>query len=185
MRTCNLTFDPPFGPREILYYRIGFWNHAFPSTLFPQISATTATQKMSGDGSEIKSTTYYQTPSSDHFAATLTLAFMQTIAIGARLAARKLSATNLWWDDDIIVLALGREDHLPLGAFETQCLCSQSITGPRLWAVHLLLDSTLSRYATLDGILRYMVAQAQKDGLLIFFKVSPNRLCRVTSRHCV
>lgn len=63
---------------------------------------------MSGGGSTIKSSMYYQTRVPDLYAATITLAIVQTIAVGARLAARKLSAANFWWDDYTIVLALVR-----------------------------------------------------------------------------
>lgn len=63
---------------------------------------------MSGDGSNIKSNSdaYYQTRVPDLYAATITLAILQTIAVVARFAARKISAANFWWDDYTIVVAL-------------------------------------------------------------------------------
>lgn len=65
---------------------------------------------MSGDGSNIKSNSdaYYQTRVPDLYAATITLAILQTIAVVARFAARKISAANFWWDDYTIVVALVR-----------------------------------------------------------------------------
>lgn len=54
------------------------------------------------------SNAYYQTRVPDLYAATISLAVLQTIAVVARLAARKISAANLWWDDYTILLALVR-----------------------------------------------------------------------------
>lgn len=65
---------------------------------------------MSGDGSNSSgnSDTYYQTRVPELYAATITLAVLQTIAVVARFAARRISAANFWWDDYTIVLALVR-----------------------------------------------------------------------------
>ncbi|KAF6227534.1 hypothetical protein HO173_012173 [Letharia columbiana] len=59
---------------------------------------------MSGDGSN--SNVYDQTRVPGLYAATITLAVLQTIAVVARFAARRISAATFWWDDYTIVLAL-------------------------------------------------------------------------------
>lgn len=63
---------------------------------------------MSGSGSKGNSDAYYQTRVPDLYAATITLAVLQTIAVVARFAARKISAAKFWWDDYTILLALVR-----------------------------------------------------------------------------
>ena len=74
---------------------------------------------MSGNGSN--SSAYYQTRVPDLYAATITLAVLQTIAVIARFAARRISAANFWWDDYTIVLALVRytTSTFPLTPLET------------------------------------------------------------------
>ncbi|KAI4108055.1 MAG: hypothetical protein LQ339_002327 [Xanthoria mediterranea] len=49
---------------------------------------------------------YHQSNVRDVYGGTISLIVLATIAVGARLAARRLSVANLWWDDWTIVLAL-------------------------------------------------------------------------------
>ncbi|CAO1604627.1 hypothetical protein XANCAGTX0491_008171 [Xanthoria calcicola] len=52
--------------------------------------------------------TYHQSNVSDIYGGTISLIVLAAIAVGARLAARRVSVANLWWDDWTIVLALVR-----------------------------------------------------------------------------
>ena len=45
---------------------------------------------------------------SEDYGATITLTVLATLAVAARLVARKLSVAKFWWDDLLIVLALVR-----------------------------------------------------------------------------
>ena len=110
-----------------------------------------------GSGSDSNnSNAYYQTRVPDLYAATITLAVLQTLTVIARFAARRISAADLWWDDYTIVLALVR--YYPSTYSQTQC--SGRLTSSALdlgfWAVRLLLgsDSNLQSWASHSGIWR-------------------------------
>ena len=51
---------------------------------------------------------YQQSKTPELFRDTISLIVLATIAVGARLAARRISVAGLWWDDYVIVLALVR-----------------------------------------------------------------------------
>lgn len=55
---------------------------------------------------------YYQSQTLAIYGGTISLIILATIAVAARLAARKISAAKLWWDDLVIVVALVRQTHL-------------------------------------------------------------------------
>lgn len=50
--------------------------------------------------------TFRQSRISEVYGGTISLIVLATIAVGARLVARRISVVNLWWDDYLIVLAL-------------------------------------------------------------------------------
>ena len=50
--------------------------------------------------------TYYQSRTSGVYGGTISLILVAAIAVCLRLAARKISAANLWWDDWTLVIAL-------------------------------------------------------------------------------
>lgn len=108
-----------------------------------------------GNGSDSKSNAYYQSRVPDLYAATITLAVLQTLTVIARFAARRISAANIWWDDYTIVLALVR--YYPVHNFRAQAPVGlQSALDPGLWAVRLLLgpDPNLQFWASHSGIWR-------------------------------
>lgn len=49
---------------------------------------------------------YHQSKAPEIYGGTISLIVLATIAVVARLAARRVSVANLWWDDLTIVLAL-------------------------------------------------------------------------------
>lgn len=52
---------------------------------------------------------FYQSRVSGIYGGTVPLMVLATIAVAARLVARKLSVAKYWWDDLLVVLALVRK----------------------------------------------------------------------------
>lgn len=122
---------------------------------------------MSGNGSN--SNAYDQTRVPGLYAATITLAVLQTIAVVARFAARRISAATLGWDDYTIVLALVRYTKssrtVTLGdkLLALQCL--------RFWTSgSVSVTGSQSGFATLAVILRHMAVLLPSATLLSFSK---------------
>lgn len=111
---------------------------------------------MSGNGSSSNSNAYHQTRVPDLYAATITLAVLQTIAVVARFAARKISAANFWWDDYTIVLALVRPTTSFLQSSPETISTAYSSSGPEFRALRLLLgsNSDMQFWASHSGIWR-------------------------------
>lgn len=55
---------------------------------------------------------YDQSRTAEVFGGTISLIILASVAVAARLAARKISVAGLWWDDYVIVLALVRSAFL-------------------------------------------------------------------------
>ena len=51
---------------------------------------------------------FHQSRVSEVYGGTITLMVLATIAVAARLLARRLSVAKYWWDDPLIVFALVR-----------------------------------------------------------------------------
>lgn len=72
---------------------------------------------------------YNQSRAYEIYIGTITLMVLASIAVTARLAARKISVANYWWDDYLIALALVRTTRLASSARTTLLNIPRSSTG--------------------------------------------------------
>ena len=109
-------------------------------------------------------TRYYQSRTSEVYGGTISLIALATLLVIARLAARRISAAKLWWDDVLLVAALvSRGTTSTLSRKPKLTLSSSSVTGDSahatgcklymadLAAILLLLVGLLAQISCIDS----------------------------------